>query len=1042
MNDWENPLVVGRNKEPGHVPLLPYADEESALSGDRSRSPFLKSLNGSWQFTLAPTPEAAPKDFYAEEAFDDASGWSEIPVPSNWQLQGHDKPIYTNVKMPFPKELYPGVPKDDNPTGSYRTTFDLPVGWEGRQVFLLFEGVDSAFHVWVNGRMVGYSQDSRLPAEFNVTKFVHRGKNTLAVRVYRWSDGSWLEDQDMWWLSGIYRDVWLYSLPNVTIRDYTVRTKLDSAYRDAALSVSAKVRNYAPASAGCAVEMVLFDAEGKPVFRRKQSTPLVVRSRAKTVFVLKQHLANPHKWSDETPYLYTLLLTLKAFDGSVLEVLSTKVGVRQVELLDGQLCVNGVPILIKGVNRHEHDPDRGKTLTTESMIRDIELMKQFNINAVRTSHYPNDPRWYDLCDRYGIYLWDEANIESHDVWDKPAEDPAWKKAFIERGQRMVERDKNHPSVLVWSMGNESGYGKNHDALSAWIRTHDPTRLVHYEPALHLPSVDILGPMYPTVERIIQMARQKNETRPVIMCEYAHSMGNSTGNLKEYWQAIETHKRLQGGFIWDWVDQGLRKRTADGQEYFAYGGDFGDEINDLNFCINGLVSPDRDPHPAMWEYKKVLQPVAVEASDLEKGEVVVRNKHRFLDMSGLAISWTLSEDGEVIQSGKLPSLKMAPGERRAVTIPLTKPDLVPGAEYWLVLSFALARETLWAKKGHEVAWEQFRMPWNAEKPVIRIKGMSELAMEESDAAVSFAGKDFALAFSRKEGAISSFRYRGINLLEKGPVLNVWRAPVDNDANIIGWSESKMESRWQLAGLDRVRHEVKTFAVERLKPQVARVFVEAYVGPEEDGLGFIHRFLCRQEYTVYGSGDVVIATNVVPDRALPPLPRIGLVMTVPGRFNALTWYGRGPHESYSDRKEGAPVGLYRGSVDARLYPYIMPQESGNKTDVRWAALSDEDGNGLLVVGMPGAREPFLNASALHYTAHDLFKARHTHELKRRDEITFTLDYAQAGLGGASCGPGVLPQYQLPPKEIAYTVRLRGFSCAEATLRELGRETIEEA
>ncbi|NOZ30088.1 MAG: DUF4981 domain-containing protein [Chloroflexi bacterium] len=1141
LPDWQNHLVVGRNKEPAHVPLVPYPDEASALRADRYASPYLKLLNGPWKFFLAPNPASTPGDFYRPDF--DVSGWDTIMVPGNWQLQGYDVPIYVNVQYPFPIDDLPRVPEDDNPTGCYRRTFTIPEGWDGRQVFILFEGVDSAFHLWVNGEMVGYSQGSRLPAEFNITRYLRPGENTLAVRVYRWSDGSYLEDQDFWRLSGIYRDVYLWAAPSVHVRDFRIVTDLDEAYRDATLQVQAKVRNYGEQDAvGHTVEIMLYDADGQPVFTEPASASVDVAAGEESVVTLERAVPNPEKWSDEHPYLYTVVITLKDAAGQVLEIESNRAGFRKVELKEGQIHVNGKPILIKGVNRHEHDPDTGHTVTVESMIQDIVLMKRFNINAVRTCHYPDDPRWYDLCDQYGIYIFNEANIESHGVWDKLAKDPTWKTAFMERGIRMVERDKNHPCVIVWSLGNESGYGPNHDAMADWIHENDPTRLVHYHPAEDAPIVDVLGPMYPSVDRIIEMAQDPNETRPVVMCEYAHSMGNSTGNLKEYWEAIERYPRLQGGFIWDWVDQGLRRVTEDGQEWFAYGGDFGDEPNDGNFCINGLIWPDRRPHPGLWEYKKVLEPVRVEPVDLAAGKMRITNKYRFVDLSALDGSWSLVADGEVLQSGSLPRLTTPPGESEEITIPFREPVLKPGTEYWLHIRFALAQDTLWAEQGHEVAWGQFPVPFAVPAvPPFSVAEMPELGLAIDEESILIRGEEFSLSFSRQSGRITSWRYGGRELVLQGPALNIWRAPTDNDANT--WGEQRMAIRWREAGLDRLRESAKIVCAERVSPRVVRVTVRSVSAPvvegeaprserwneflrqleegidmvlkeddlrklcgdlgiDYDGLSgrgkvgriktliaeldrsdrigellqvgvplvvdaagnalpgrirraleeirgmspeelkqafavhYTARFDCAYTYTVYGSGDVVLDTHVMPSGDLPPLPRVGLRMTLPGGYERFTWYGRGPHETYADRKLGAKVGVYDGTVDEQYVPYIMPQENGNKTDVRWVALSDRQGVGLLAVGMP-----LLNVSAHHFTAEDLTEARHTYELKRRDEITLNLDHAQCGLGNGSCGPGVLPQYLLEPREYRFRVRFRPFLWHVASPITLSKQRIGE-
>ncbi len=1111
---WEDPQVTGIHKEPGHATLMPFADAAAAQANptalSRDCSPYFRSLNGEWQFSLAPNPASAP-DGFADPAFDD-SGWDRVQVPGCWQLQGpYDIPIYVNVQYPFPVDDALSVPHDDNPTGSYRRAFSLPEGWAGRQVFLTFDGVDSAFDLWVNGQKVGFSKESRLPAEFDVTRFVRPGQNTLAARVYRWSDGSYLEDQDFWRLSGIYRDVYLWSAPALHLRDFFVTTRFDPAYRDAVLHAGLELVNYGTEdAAGCTLTAALFRASGVEVAR--QALPFSVPAGGQTSLALAQPVPAPRKWTDETPYLYTLVFTLTDAAGRVIEAESCRVGFRQVALVDGQVCLNGTPILFKGVNRHEHDPLTGHTVPVESMVRDIELMKQHNINAVRTSHYPNDPRWYDLCDQYGILLYDEADLESHGVWDRPAKDPLWRDAFVDRAARMVERDKNHPSVLVWSLGNESGYGPNHDAMAAWIRARDDTRLLHYHPAGDAPFLDILGPMYPSVADILEMAQKPGETRPVVMCEYAHSMGNSTGNLKEYWEAVRAHPRLAGGFIWDWVDQGLERET-DGARWYAYGGDFGDQPNDGPFCINGLVWPDREPHPALLEYKKILEPVLVEPLDLLAGKLRVTNRYSFLNLNGLEICWRVVANGEVLQSGMREPLCLPPGQSTELCLPLKPFEPRPGTEYWLGLNFCLNLNHPWAEAGHEVAEIHFRLPVEAPPvPPRPLDDMPPLSVKEDHSGLVLQGPDFRLAFDKASGELTAYQFAGQALIERGPAANLWRAPTDNDDATFG--EQRMGLLWRDAGLDRLEETLQGFEYELETPQSARVTVRARLAPppnttgersgryqdtlgmlaqlllmifsEKDlaglsarlgldyaGLpgrgkqaragalvaalaeqkrvpalaGLLHQVLAAHDthglpgealeqlhqasqmsgeawedqftlrfdaavevvytYTVYGSGDLRLAVDYTPLGELPPLPRLGLLLSLPPAFDRFTWYGRGPHESYADRQDSAPVDLYSTCVAAQHVPYIRPQENGNHTEVRWAALTDARGAGLLVRG-----QPLFNASAHPYTPHDLTAARHRHELVMRPEVTLALDLAQGGLGNGSCGPGVLPQYLLQP------------------------------
>jgi beta-galactosidase len=1040
-SDWNTHIVIGRNKEPAHAKLIPYTDEAEALAGDREASPYFRSLNGDWKFSYAPNPASAPEGFF-KPSFE-IDEWDTILVPSNWQMHGYGRPIYVNWGYPFPQDgvprtdprkaedwPLPPIPEDDNPVGCYRQTFTIPESWDGRQIFILFDGVDSAFHLWVNGQEVGYSQGSRLPAEFNITSFVNSGGNVLAVRVYRYSDGSYLEDQDYWRLSGIYRDVYLWAAPSVHVRDFFVRAELDEAYQDGGLKITAKVQNYGDQDVtDYLLEARLFEVEEeRPV--SESVVTVSVKANCERSLGLEQAVVRPEQWSAEDPNLYALLIVLKDSAGDVLEVERCNVGFRQIEIKDGQVHINGVPVIFKGVNRHEHDPDTGHTVTVESMVEDIKLMKQFNFNAVRTSHYPNDPRWYDLCDEYGLYTIDEANIETHATVGKLANDPGWAAAFVERGVRMVERDKNHPCIVMWSLGNESGSGPNHAAMAGWIHEYDPTRPVHYEGATgwggryegpeDASYVDVVSVMYPNVDRITNLAQVSGETRPLIMCEYAHAMGNSCGNLREYWDAIEANERLQGGFIWDWMDQGIRQVTEDGEEWFAYGGDFGDDPNDGPFCINGVVFPNRCIQPVMWECKKVMQPVKVEPIDLLVGKVRVTNAYHFLDLSGLDITWRLTADGEMLQSGTLEHLDTPPGESAIVIVPFEQPELEPGAEYWLTLSFALAQDTAWAKKGHEVAWEQFKVPFEApERPVLLVSGMPEVAMEDTGQIVTVRGPDFELIFDKPAGTMSSWQHQGRERVCRGPLFNAWRAPTDNDAR----GAQPLAKEWYGAGLDRLEHAIKDVAVTRVAPQVVRIVSCSRVSAP----GCEGGFDCTYTYTIYGSGDVLLNTQVLPSKNLPPLPRVGLQMILPGGYEAFTWYGRGPHETYVDRKEGAQVGVYSGTVDEQYTPYVVPQENGNKTDVRWAVLADDGGNGLLVAGV--ARDQgnpgLVEVSVHHFRVEDLTSAKHTHELKRRDDITLHLDYGQTGLGGASCGPPTLPQYTIMPEPVEYTVRLKPFS-----------------
>jgi len=1026
LHEYENPSVVGVNRELPRSAFLPCPDRESALRSDFLESPWKITLNGKWRFKIVQNPSLAPAGFY-EQGFDD-SEWDEIEVPSCWQLLGYDRPIYLNVRYPFPPNQ-PYVPKDWNPTGLYRRRFNLDGDLKGKRVFIVFEGAGSAFYLWVNGRYVGFSKDSRTPAEFDITPFVRKGENLVAVEVLRWSDGSYLEDQDFWRLSGIFRDVYVYLAPEVRVRDFFVKTLFDERYVDADLEVLLKVRNYSGLERrGLTVELELIDAEGRPVLEKPLSQSVAAVKPGEEVFLnFKCKVKSPRKWSAEDPYLYRLLITLKDEAGQVLEVIREFVGFRQVEVKDGRILVNGRPVYFKGVNRHEIDPVRGYAVTKELMELDVKLMKQYNFNAVRTSHYPNHPYWYHLCDRYGIYVIDEANIECHGLANigraglilrnEPANNPEWLPAFMDRVVRMVERDKNRPCVIMWSLGNESGYGFNHEAAAAWVKAYDPTRLVHYEGATHVlwnkgfvpKSVDVISVMYPTLEFLEWLATELQDDRPVIMCEYAHSMGNSTGNLKEYWDVIRKHRRLCGGFIWDWVDQGLLKEE-NGVRYFAYGGDFGEEIHDGNFNINGIIFPDRTPQPAVWECKKVQQPVEAEPVDLSRGLVKIENRFDFLRLDeAVEIRWEVKADGKVLQEGVLAAPAVGPRESATIQVPYKLPEPEPETEYWLVLRYKLVRDFPWAGKGFEIGWSQFKLPVRApELPPLRAAEMPKVRLELGDT-IRVVGESFELVFDSKSASFL-YTYSGRPLVKGFNPLEVWRAPTDNDEG--GWM-ARVADKWRAAGLDRVQHKVESVSSALLASHA--VLIEAWIRTEspDTRLGFRSHL----RLVVYGNGDVRVAADVKPDEGLPQLPRAGFTLQLPGTFSHVTYYGRGPHENYVDRKVGAAVDLYATTVDEMFVPYLKPQECGNRCDVRWAALRDHEGYGVLAIA-----SELMEFSAHRCTPHDLAAAKHPHEIKWREDVFAHFDYKQRGLGGASCGPDTLPQYDFWPEPFHFEIVLR--------------------
>ncbi len=714
-NEWNNkPGVFQVNRLAAHTTLIPYSNISEALNNDAASSPFYYSLEGTWKFQLVTSPSKLDTSFFKDST--DVSSWENIKVPGNWETQGYDHPIYTNVTYPWTGVENPSPPYAPtiyNPVGSYRRDFTLPQSWTGQHIYLSFQGVSSAFYVWINGNYVGYSEDSFTSKDFDISNYVRQGSNNISVRVFRWSDGSWLEDQDMIRLSGIFRDVYLFSTPSVHLDDFHYVTDFDGSYTNSTLTVEAHIKDLQQTSpAGYSVEAQLYNAEGGPVTSLQLGTPSF---NADNEAELSQNtsIPNPLKWSAEFPNLYTLVLILRDPGNNIIETESCKLGFRKFELNNGQMKINGEPILFKGVDRHEIDPDKGKTMTYDRMVQDITILKQFNINAVRTSHYPNDPRWLDLCDEYGIYLIDETNLETHGVRNiVPASDPQWTSACVDRVKSMVERDKNHPSVLIWSLGNEAGSGTNFQAMADWVHQNDPSRLVHYEGYNQV--ADINSAMYSSVENVEQYGISMN-TKPFILCEYAHAMGNSVGNLYQYWDVIDKYPNLQGAFIWDFVDQGLRNSSGG----FSYGGDWGDNPNDADFCANGLVSADRTLQPEIYEVKKVYQNIKIDTVDLLKGQFKIKNDFLFTDLNSFSGTWELKEDNKTINSGSLTSadLNIPPLTNKNITINFGDPTLKPGSEYWLDLSFKLTKNELWADAGFEIASAQFEIPFPVPAPAL-------------------------------------------------------------------------------------------------------------------------------------------------------------------------------------------------------------------------------------------------------------------------------------------------------------------------------------
>lgn len=1012
---WTDPGYTQWRRERPHVPLLPFADRDAAVAGLVGSGPDVLRLDGQWAFQYVSRPADVPADAQDPDAWD--GGWDRLPVPGCWQMFGYGRPSYVNVQYPYPVDP-PHVP-DDNPVGLYRYHVTVPETWAGRLVFLTFDGVCSAFQVWVNGELAGASTGSHNPAEFDVTAFLQPGDNLISVEVRQWSAASYLEDQDMWRLNGIFRSVWLHAADPVHLRDVHLTTTFGETMTDATLHVGAWLRNLGDdPAAGAELSLELLDPHGQTVTTAGIGYSGSIAAGDEQEVATEIPVSAPVLWTAETPVVYTLLLSLPGPDGETRAVYRQPVGFRTVEIRDRQLWVNGVSVKLQGVNRHDFHPDYGYAVPDAAMVRDVELMKRLNVNTVRTSHYPNDSAFYDLCDRYGLYVIDEADLETHGFgpvgdWSQLANDPDWRPAFLDRAERLVGRDRNHPSVIIWSLGNESGYGDNHDAMAELIRAADPTRPTHYEGAVHVPdrtpvATDLHSTMYPSVADIVREGEGDDDPRPYFMCEYAHAMGQGPGNLREYWEAIRSHDRLIGGCVWEWADHGIRQETLEGREWFAYGGDFEEPVHDGSFCIDGLVFPDRQPHSGLIELATIYQPVVAEVIDPAAGTVRVANRYAFLGLDHLSLQWTLRTNGSLVGQGTLPPLTIPAGGSREVTIPYVPPNAQPGEELFLDLAFRTRDESRWAPLGHVVAAAQLALTPDARAlPLAATPASGTVVVDDAAGLIVIAAGGSTLRFDRTTGMIAGWDRSGRELLVTGPRLNVWRAPTDNDRYI--WDD------WRRLGLDRLQHRIARCDLTESGPDRAVIEVDATLGAAT----LRPAFDVRYRYVIDGSGEVTITTDVTPREtlaALETLPRLGLELRLPVTLDCLTWFGRGPHETYPDRKESATVGEWHGLVAEQYVPYIMPQENGAKAETRWAAVTNAYGAGLLAV----AEGDLLSVSALPYGPEELDIAKHTVELPEPSATVVQLDHLMAGLGSASCGPKPLDQYLIPARPVSFTVR----------------------
>ena len=1004
---WQNPQVNEMNREPMHAHFTPFTNEANALK-QRALPADVRfdvnpaterriTLDGTWKFLFSKNNDLCPKDFH-KPGFSTRK-WSKIEVPGSWELQGFDAPIYTDTRYPFPPNP-PYVPADYNPVGAYIREFTVPAGWEGMDVFLDFEGVESAYYVWVNGELAGYAEDSRLPSHFNITKLLKKGNNRLAVKVFRYSDGSYLEGQDYWKYSGIERSVYLYARPQSRVKDFRMTAELINNYKDGELKLDVFLHQ---PKAGETVEVKVMDRD-KVIYDRKKS----ITSATDTLFTQQQVFTNARAWNAETPNTYTLVVSTFDAQGKPQESFTHLFGFRTVEMMNGMQMINGQAVLFKGVNRHEHDPHKGRTITVGSMIHDIQLMKQFNLNGVRNCHYPNNYAWYELCTEFGLYMVDEANIESHGMMfhkdETLANYPDWEVPFMQRMSRMIARDRNYSAIVTWSMGNESGYGKHFETLYDYTKKIDPTRPVQYEGGGYNSKSDIYCPMYARIWRLRQHVNQR-DARPMILCEYAHAMGNSVGNFQDYWDLIYKYDQLQGGFIWDWVDQTFAIKDENQRDIWAFGGDMGfvGVVNDSNFCANGLVAADRTPHPHIYEVKKVLQYIHFEPLAFTPNKIKVTNWHDFIGLEGYTLRWAVECDGKTVQNGEMDFPKIAPKNSANIELPL-KALPADGKEYFLTLRAFTKHEAPLVPKGHEVAIEQWELPSvPSAKTVQPVEGT--LTVNRNNEALTVKGNNFQVAFSTRNGEMTELNYNGKNLIKEGLQPNFWRPLTDND---IPNGHLIRCGTWRNAGRD-----AKLQNIEVAEAGQTATVTATYRMEEQDAD-------LQTLYTITPDGKVQVTMHFTP---LSEMPRLGMRMILPAEYEMMTWLGRGPQETYADRKTGALIGLYNATVWEQFHPYVRAQETANHCDVRWVALRNAAGEGMLVVG----EEP-LSVSAWNFPMEDIeyrpsqMERRHGGSIQKKDMIWLNIDHKQMGVGGDNTwGAQVHPEYTITPHEWKYSFTL---------------------
>lgn len=1010
---WEDIQIDEINRMDARAHYLSYPSRKAAETGDPANTHFYQCLNGTWKFVYLEAPEYWEEGFYLDDL--DTTEWDDMIVPSNWQLQGYGKMHYSDLWYNFP--INPPYVPTDNPTGIYRREFEWNRQADGEQVILRFNGVDSAFELYVNGVFVGYSKGARIQAEFDITDMIRQGKNNITVRVFQWSDGTYLEDQDMWWLSGIFRDVELYARPIAGLYDFTIKTLFDQKWQDAELHVSVELTN----QLGQRIEYELIDQNGECIFQLEEDAD----------HPICQIISSPLKWSAETPNLYHLYMTVKDNEGKIIEVIHQHIGFRSIVVSGDTFLVNGVAIKLKGVNRHDYNPKTGRVVSEEEIERDIIIMKQHNINAIRTAHYPNSPSLYDLCDRYGMYVIDETDLECHGFeltgkYDWISNDPEWELAYVSRIERMIERDKNHPCIIMWSLGNESSFGHNFRSMAKRAKEMDPTRLVHYEGDRECEVTDVYSTMYTwleshgnrrTMDQIIE-----NSQKPHILCEYAHAMGNGPGNLKEYQDLFYKYDKLQGGFIWEWFDHGIETVSEDGEVYYCYGGDFGDDPTNGNFCIDGLIMPDGTPSPSLLEYKKVIEPVQTECIDFEKGRYKLINRYDFLALDQIELTLSYFEDDKLLESSimELPRIR----GRETAEIQLSQvPDIgkVQGAKYFLVFSYRLNQDTPWAKKGHELANASFILSETEKQPKEYADG--ELYTTKSGAFITVHGNKFTVTFDCVKGLIKEVTRNGKVQIEKGPQFNFWRAPIDNDMYLLDEYRTKY--------FMHLGHETVRNIQYGLKDGVFEWQTDTYYGTTNSSW----YYQLHYQYKIYPDGDIVcnisgIASGMK-ENAPEMIPRLGVQLQLNKDFTDVQWRGRGPGESYADSKQANHIGVYHKKIKDLFVNYVKPQENGNRSDCDWVSVADQSSNGIIFT-----TNDVFNFQASHYEVQDLEKAKHTIDLKPRDYVVLHLDSQQNGLGSNSCGQNQLKKYRCTFEDFSLAFKISFYCCEETSAVKLGR------